>query len=208
MFGTLRTEGFPPDRMIPGEAQTITRLLRGAREGQQDAREALVPLVYDELRSLAEALFVRQPGNHTLQPTALVHEAWAKLAPHLEAPSEGSGFADRRHFYVVAARAMRQVLTDYARRARSQKRGGERLRVTLDENLHRSRERHLELVELDDALERLASLNERHARVVELRFLGGLTIAETAAVLDVSHATVEDDWFTARAWLRSQLASS
>ncbi|MEM7306942.1 MAG: ECF-type sigma factor [Planctomycetota bacterium] len=182
------------------DPETVTRLLCGIRSGEAGAAEALLPLVYDQLGALARQVFSDERRGHTLQPTALIHEAWVKLAGHLNA------LEDRRHFFALAARAMRQVLADHARGGARQKRGGDRRRITLDGEVGTARERGLDLVELDDSLRRLAVLNKRHARVVELRVLGGLTIAETADVLDVSHSTVETDWFTAKAWLRRELA--
>lgn len=183
----------------PPDPQTVTRLLHGVRAGEAPAIQELLPVVYDELRGLARALFSDERRAHTLQPTALVHEAWMKLGSHLD------GVEDRRHFFALASRAMRQVLADHARQRSRQKRGSVRQRVTLDTSLAAAGSAQVDLVDLDDSLARLASLNERHARVVELRLLGGLTIADTADVLGISHATVEADWFTAKAWLRSEL---
>ena len=178
---------------------SVTRLLQDARAGAPEAAEALLPLVYTELKGLAAMQFARERGDHTLQPTALVHEAWMKLAGDL-------GHADdRRQFFCVASRAMRQVLTDHARAHRSAKRGEGRRPLTLDGELFGLRGDGPDLVDLDDSLTRLASLNERHARLVELRFFGGLTIPETADSLGVSEATVERDWFSVRGWLRREL---
>lgn len=190
----------------PADPHTITRLLQGIRDGQEEAAHALLPLVYGQLHGLSEAIFLGENPGHTLQPTALVHEAWLKLAGHLD------DLSDRTHFFAVASRAMRQVLTDHARSARRQKRGGSARRVTLDDHSGgdgaSGGRADLDLVDLEDSLARLADLNTRHARMVELRLLGGLTIAETASTLDVSHATVERDWVTVRAWLRRELGRS
>jgi len=182
----------------------VTRILSAIEQGDPSAAEQLLPLVYDELHALARGIFSDQRGDHTLQPTALVHEAWLKLAGSL------GDLEGRRHFFVLASRAMRQVLTDYARGQLRQKRGGGRHQVTLEADLAAAPAavREVDLVALDDSLCRLAELNERHARVVELRFLGGLTIDETADVLGVSHGTIESDWAMAKAWLRSELDSS
>lgn len=190
--------------MPPSEPHAITTLLREIRDGKADAAEALLPLVYGELHGLAAAHFCNERSDHTLQPTALIHEAWLKLAGNL------GGVADRQHFFAIAALAMRQVLTDHARAQNRDKRGGGRSAITLDERLVASAagKKVLDLIELDDSLVRLAALNERHARMVELRFFGGLTIDETAAALGVTHATVERDWFTVRAWLRRELGCS
>jgi RNA polymerase sigma factor (TIGR02999 family) len=186
--------------LLPPDPKTITRLLHEARAGEAEAVSSLLPLVYTELQSLAQALFANERKGHTLQPTALIHEAWLKLAPNLD------GVEDRRHFFAIASRAMRQVLTDHARTAKRQKRGEGKRCVTLDEQLVGANKTALDLIDLEDSLERLAALNERHAHMVELRVFGGLTIPETAETLGVSHATVERDWFTVRAWLRRELS--
>lgn len=186
--------------MNDASPHAVTRLLQCARAGEADAGAALLALTYAELGQLARAQFSAQRADHTLQPTALVHEAWLKLAAHLE------GVEDRRHFFAVASRAMRQVLADHARtRDRLKRQGGQR-RVTLDQGIGEADTAAVDLVDLDDSLRRLAGLNERHARVVELRIFGGLTIAETAAELGVSHDTVEKAWFMAKAWLHSELS--
>jgi RNA polymerase sigma factor (TIGR02999 family) len=164
------------------EPHHITELLREARAGDASAVESLVPLVYAELRGLARASSSKAHKGHTLQPTALIHEAWLELAPHLD------GVESRRHFCLVASRVMRQVLADHARRAGRRKRGDGLKRVTLDGALGSER----------------AQLNARHGRVVELRVFGGLTIAETAEALELSHGTVESHWLTAKAWLRRE----
>ncbi|MFT7670345.1 MAG: RNA polymerase sigma-70 factor (ECF subfamily) [Planctomycetota bacterium] len=185
--------------MTDPDSSPVTRLLKQVREGQEGAAEFLLPLVYQELQGLARKKFSDERGDHTLQPTALVHEAWLKLAGHLDR------IEDRKHFYAVASRAMRQVLSDHARGRSSQKRGDRRKRVTLDANLAGSQPQGIEFFELDDLLGQLEALNPRHARVVELRILGGLTISEVAEVIEVSHSTIEADWVTARAWLRTRL---
>jgi len=185
--------------MTSPDPHTITRLLKEVRAGDAGAGESLLPLVYDELHGLAGAIFARERSGHTLQPTALIHEAWLKVADLLDRVE------DRRHFFIIASRAMRQVLTDHARRVNRDKRGGDRMRVTLDGAASPMKEEGIDLVDLDDSLTRLATLNERHAKVVELRILGGLTIDETAEALGVSHGTIESDWFTAKSWLRLEL---
>ncbi|HEX6885981.1 MAG TPA: ECF-type sigma factor [Planctomycetota bacterium] len=173
------------------------------REAEPSAEVAFERL-YAELRQLAGfALRGREVG--VVQPTGLVHEAWLKLQGHLE------GIRDRRHFFAVAAMAMRQVLADQARAARAQRRDGERLTVSLDiavAGRAAATAASSDLVALDNALTKLASLNERHANVVELRFLSGLTIEEVAHVLDVPPRTVASDWGMAQAWLRSELERS
>jgi RNA polymerase sigma-70 factor (ECF subfamily) len=170
-----------------------------ASDGREDTDE-LLALVYDDLRKRAAGILGKGGRNATLQPTALVHEAYARLAQRT------AHWADRSHFLYTAARAMRQILIDHARRQRADKRGGRCERVTLtdltDGNAH-----ELDLVELDDALRELSALSERYAKVVELRFLGGLTLDETAAILGITPRTVSNDWRAARAWLRGRLAS-
>jgi RNA polymerase sigma factor (TIGR02999 family) len=178
----------------------VTRLLGELRAGDEGAAERLLPLVYGELRSLADAVFNGQSKGHTLQPTALVHEAWLKLDGNL------GGLEGRRHFFAVAAKAMRQVLADHARSRGRAKRGGGQHLVTLDEAVTPAAKSSaatpsVDLIALHDALEKLTQLNERHARVVELRLLGSMTIAETAQTLGVSDGTVKTDWTIARAWL-------
>jgi len=174
-------------------------MLRALGEGGEQPDGALFDAVYAELRLLAESSCGRGQSGKTLQPTALVHEAWLRLENHL------GRIHDRQHFLALAALAMRQILANYAASARAEKRGGGRPRVTLTEPSDDAPLDPLDLVGLDDALAKLARLHERHARVVELRFLASLTIAETAAVLKISPSTVEADWAMARAWLRAEL---
>lgn len=181
-----------PDRLGP--------LLERARAGDASATETLLPLVYDELRRIAARLFRSERGDHTLQPTALVHEAFVKLLGS-ERPYDG-----RRHFLIVAAKAMRQVLADHARARRAQKRGGERERVSLAQTPASELGPDVDLVGLDDALRTLAERNPRAAEVVELRFFAGLTVDEVAETLALSDSTIEADWRVARAWLRARLA--
>jgi RNA polymerase sigma factor (TIGR02999 family) len=163
--------------------------------------DALLPHVYGELKRLARAARAGRAGE-TLSTTALVHEAYLKLAP-----SAGAGWEGRAHFFGVAARAMRQLLVDAARRRARVKRGGGGAAVTLDEGGHAAPTRGDELLALDEALDRLAALDPRQARVVELRFFGGLTSAEAAEALGISVPTVERDWRAARAWLRLAMRS-
>lgn len=177
----------------------FTRLLEQAKAGNADAHGQVFALVYEELRRAAHQIGSDGIGR-TLQPTAVVHEAWLKLAPHLD------GVNNRVHFFAVASMAMRQVLTDHARAARREKRGGGRRAVTLDAELAQRGNLDADLCMLDESLEQLANLNPRHARVVELRVFGGLTIDETAEALGVSHGTIESDWSMARAWLWQRLA--
>lgn len=158
-----------------------------------------VDSVYEELRELATAYLLQQPPGHTLQPTALVHEAYVRLSGNGGAPR------DRTHFLAVAARAMRQILVDHARRKTAQKRGGRGHRVTLDDPAMIADDRDVEVLALHEALEELAELDERKSRVVELRVFGGMTIDETAEALGVSGTTVSKDWRFARAWFAREL---
>ncbi len=156
----------------------------------------LLPLVYDELRRLAARFFRRETAGHTLQPTALVHEAYCHLAPQMRAR-----WQSREHFIAVAAQAMRRILVNHAQRRQAAKRGGCWRRVSLDATDLQGEPRVLDLLALDEALTRLETLDARQARVVEMRFFAGLSVEETARVLDVSPRTVEIDWRMARAWL-------
>jgi RNA polymerase sigma factor (TIGR02999 family) len=166
------------------------------------AASDLLPEVYEELHALAERWFRRQAPGHTLQPTALVHEAYMKLA------KGGAPFESRTHFIAVAARAMRQILVDRARRVRSERHGGGAARIAVDEALVPDRQTDIDLLSLEDALEQLTVLDERKGRVVELRFFGGLEIDQVAEVLGVARSTVTEDWRMARAWLVKELGAT
>lgn len=180
-----------------------TLALRGARKGDEVATRELFIAIYEELRRLAAAHFRRQPAGHTLQPTAIVHEAFLKLvdAPAIECE-------DREHFLALAARVLRQTLVDHARHRGALKRGGEARRVFLAEGLALAGDRPLEVLDLEEALTELEVLDERKARVVELRFFSGLTNAEAARILGVAAKTAESDWYGARAWLRRRLTTA
>jgi RNA polymerase sigma factor (TIGR02999 family) len=181
----------------------VTRLLLAWSRGDESALQNLIPMVYRELRRLAHRYMSRERPAHTLQTTALIHEAYQRLvdAPHV-------GWQDRTHFYAVCAQLMRRILVDYARSRRYQKRGGGIQLAPFDEMLIAPRERGRDLVALDEALTALASLDPRKAQVVELRFFGGLTADETAGVLKVSPDTVLRDWKMAKVWLLRELAGS
>jgi len=168
--------------------------------GDAAAADRLLPLVYEELRAQAGGQMQRERPDHTLQATAIVHEAYLRLVDQARASD-----ADRNHFFAVAATTLRRVLLDHARTRGRAKRGGGWGRIELDPSVDWSGTRALDLLALDAALDRLAGLHERQARVVELRFFGGLTIAQTAEVLGVGTTTDEDDWALARAWLRREL---
>jgi RNA polymerase sigma factor (TIGR02999 family) len=178
----------------------VTRLLAEATDGDHRALDQLLPLVYDELRRLAEGLMLRERASHTLQPTALVHEVYMKLVDQTRARWE-----NRAHFFAVAAQAIRRILVDHARTHRRLKRGGEQTTLALDEGVVGSYQRTVDLIALDEALDDLDRHNPQQSRIVELRFFSGLTIEETAAVLGVSTATVERDWRYARARLYRRL---
>jgi len=179
----------------------ITQLLGDLQAGRPGAFDQLMPVVYGELRNLARHhLASRRPGQ-TLHTTALVHEAYLRLA---KTPNQS--WNDRLHFFAVAAKAMRSVLVDHARQRNAQKRDGGRQPLPLDEALAGFDDHHIDVLALDQAMQRLAAFDERKARTVELRFFGGLTAAETAAVLGISEPTVERDWQTARAWLLKELS--
>ncbi|HPF38993.1 MAG TPA: sigma-70 family RNA polymerase sigma factor [Phycisphaerae bacterium] len=179
----------------------VTQILRSLSAGDESAAQRLLPHVYDQLRALAGGFFRRQAPGHTLQPTALVHEAFLKLVSHPE-----SEFSGRRHFYDVAAMAMRQLLADHARQRKTAKRGDGALRVTLDDSAAvAATALDVDLVSLDDAMRKLGQLDRRQERIVELRFLAGLSVEDTAEVLGISPRTVKRDWQMARAWLRREL---
>ena len=163
----------------------------------------LLPQVYDELRALAASRLAREPGGHTLQPTALVHEVYLKLADQSRAQ-----YNDRAHFFAVAAEAIRRILVDHARKKRALKRELPGQRVTVSADLDAPAQEEIDVLALDDALGRLATLNARQARVVELRFFAGLEVTEVARLLGVSENTVKGDWRMARAWLQQQLSAS
>ncbi|MEZ5976326.1 MAG: sigma-70 family RNA polymerase sigma factor [Planctomycetota bacterium] len=181
--------------------QEATRLLARLSAGDESAGEELLPFVYAELRRVAGSCMRSERHEHTLQPTALVHEAYLRLLGSEETPH----WQDRQHFIRVAARAMRNVLVDHARRRNAAKRGGAESPVPLDQVVASFEEQSLDVLALHDCLEQLAEADSELAKLVELRFFGGLTIEETARVLDRSPATVERRWKAARMWLRDRL---
>ena len=184
------------------DASTVTLLLRRMDAGESGAAEDLYHAVYDELRARAGRLLGHEAAQHTLGATGVVHEAWMRVA---RASNEESGWNGRKHFLGVAAKAMRCVLVDHARARTTAKRGAGHERVALDEAVALFESRAVDLVELDEALESLGSFDPELARLVELRFFAGLSIAETAEVLERSTATIERGWRTARAFLRTAL---
>lgn len=181
----------------------VTILLQQWSRGNQGVIEQLFPLVYDELRKLAGGYLRRERPDHTLQSTALVHEAFLRMVDQ-----QAVEWQSRAHFFGIAARIIRQILVDHARARRAQKRGGDALTLPLDEALAVPERKNVDLVALDDALTALARMDERQAKVVELRFFAGLSIEETAEALRTSAATVKRDWLVAKAWLLRELDRS
>lgn len=184
----------------PGE---VTALLLAWSAGDGEALAKLIPLVYGDLRKRAEGLLRKERSGHTLQPTALVNEAYLKLVDQKRVT-----WQNRAHFHAVAARAMREVLVDYARQRRAEKRGAGRTLVTLDEARAATPPRSLDLLSLDQALDRLAALDDRQSKLVELRVFGGLTIDEAAEALGISPATVSREWKHAEAWLHREMGAA
>ena len=181
----------------PGE---VTQLLIQLTAGNHDAEAKLIPLVYKELRRLASHYLRNERSDHTLQPTALVHEAYLRLIKIRQADWQG-----RSHFFATAATVMRRILVDHARAQKAHKRAALRNAITLEESLVVSRDRSQELLALDAALDRLAKLNTRQSKIVELRFFGGLSEQETGTVLGISSRTVKRDWRVAKAWLYDEI---
>jgi RNA polymerase sigma factor (TIGR02999 family) len=181
----------------------VTALLLDWSNGDQGALERLMPLVYEELRQIARRHLSRENPDHTLQSTALVHEAYLRLVDQKRVQ-----WQNRAHFFAVAAQQVRRVLLDHARRRRAGKRGGAATVLTLEEGLVAERQRNIDVVALDEALIALAELDPQQSRVVELRFFAGLTIAETAEAMGISGMTVQRDWITAKAWLFDRLSMS
>lgn len=184
------------------EPRTATELLKSVSEGSRGAGEELFPIVYDELRRLAASYLASERVGHTLQPTALVHEAYVRLLGGAQPAWNG-----RAHFFAIAARAMRHTLVNHAKARKAQKRGGGQPLLDVDPALVPAATPTIEAPALAEAIERLAGLDERKARVVEMRFFAGLTMEEIAPLLDVSLSTVEADWRFARAWLARELAA-
>ena len=180
----------------------VTRLLDELSAGKEHALDELLPLVYRELRRLAAGYLRRERQNHTLQPTALVNEAFLKLVEQ-----RNVRWQNRAHFFGIAAQAMRRILVDHARTHGRVKRGGAGPRVTLDEAMIAAESRSIDLLALDEALQRLSAIDQRQTRVVELRFFGGLSVEETAEVLHLSPATIKREWSMAKAWLHTQLSA-
>jgi len=190
------TEGV---RVPESSPQPVSALLSKWRTGDQEALQALIPLVYQELRRIAQHHLQQERPDHTLQSTALVHEAYLRLMK--QGPAE---VANRAHFLAVASQLMRQILVDHARGHRAAKRGGG-IKLELNDAMGSQKPQNMDLVALDDALKELAKLDPQQSRIVELRFFGGLSIEETAEIVGVSPTPVKREWATARAWLRREV---
>jgi RNA polymerase sigma factor (TIGR02999 family) len=186
--------------MKSSRSSRVTQLLEKFEPGDRHAEEQLFADVYTELRAIAAKYLRRERKSHTLQPTALVHEAYLKLVGQARVDWEG-----RAHFMAFAAQAMRQILVDHARRHRAKKRGGARHRIVLDDNLVVEVDRDVDLLTLEDALAKLTKLNPCQAQMIELRFFGGLDIAKAAKVMGMSKRSAEREWTMVRAWLRREL---
>jgi RNA polymerase sigma factor (TIGR02999 family) len=188
--------------MVKPEAQNITELLVGYGRGDKEALDQLMPIVYDELRRQAARYLRREQAGHTLQTTALIHEAYVRLVDQRNVQ-----WQNRAHFFGIAAQLMRRILVDHARTKKRVKRGGSDVRVSLDDAAIAVKGQDLDIVALDEALDRLAQIDEQQSRVVELRFFSGLTVEETAEVMRISKATVKRDWSMAKAWLHRELST-
>jgi RNA polymerase sigma factor (TIGR02999 family) len=187
---------------VPISSAQVGKLLDDWGQGDQDAREALIPLVYDELRRLARRYLRRERPDHTLQSAALVHEAYLRMVHQ-----EPLRWQNRAHFFGVAAQMMRHILVDHARGRLAAKRGAGAPRLTLDAQIALPQKREVDLVALDDALNQLAALDPQQGRLVELRFFGGLSVEEASIVLGISPATLKREWAIARAWLQREMKS-
>lgn len=181
----------------------VTRLLAAWSEGDREALDDLIPIVYSELHRMARRCFHGQPSQHTLQPTVLIHEAYLRLSHQGQ-----KQFADRAHFFAVASLAMRQILVNHAQSRLTEKRGGGSVQVPIDDLEVAAEQEAREVLALHDALKQLEALDARKCRVVELRYFGGLSVEETAETLGVSTMTITRDWQAARAWLARELGAS
>jgi RNA polymerase sigma factor (TIGR02999 family) len=186
-----------------GQDESISALLAQLSHGRREVEERLIPLIYGELRRAAARQMRRERANHTLQPTALVNEAWLRLVEQPEA-----NYRNRAHFFGVASRLMRQILVDHARKRRADRRGGTQQQVTLEEPLLAAENTSIDVLALHELLDRLQEFDPRASHVVEMHFFGGLSFEEMAEVLHVAVRTVKRDWHMARAWLRDELSKS
>ena len=183
------------------DKRELTALLNKAREGNKEALDAMLPLVYDELKRVAGNQLRSERGDHTLQATALVHEAYVRLLEQREVD-----WQNRVHFFSIAAEMMRRILVNYAVQRNAKKRGDGAAKLELDEALGYTDERGIDIVSLDETLNDLAKLDPVQARIVELRFFGGLTVDETAAAMNVSESTIKREWRMAKAWLKARMS--
>ena len=183
-------------------SQNVTQLLIGWSNGDREALDALLPVVYEELRKQAARYLRHERVGHTLQTTALIHEAYLKLVDQ-----KNVHWQNRAHFFGIAAQLMRRILVDHARAKKRTKRGGSDIRVSFNEANVMAPSQNLDIVALDEALARLSEIDEQQSRIVELRFFSGLTVEETAAVLAISPATVKRDWSMAKAWLHREISA-
>ena len=191
--------GMREDPVQSEQSREVTQMLIALSEGNREITDKLIPLVYNELRKLAGSYLKNEREGHTLQPTALVHEAFLKLV------DQNVKWKSRSHFFAMAAKLMRRILVDYARAHHAEKRGGNEPKISLDEAFVFARERPSEMIALDEALKNLAEIDARRSKVVELKFFGGLNNKEIATILEVHPNTVLRDWKLARAWLKTQL---
>ena len=189
--------------MKSSRSSRVTQLLEKFEPGDRETTEQLFADVYTELRAIAAGYLRRERKNHTLRPTALVHEVYLKLVDQTRV-----GWRSQAHFLAIAAQAMRRILVDHARRRAATKRGGNRHRIALDDNLAIESNRDEDVLELEAALTKLTKLDRRQAHMIELRFFGGLSIAEVAKVTRISKRSVEREWTMVRAWLRRELSTS
>jgi RNA polymerase sigma factor (TIGR02999 family) len=187
---------------MPEGPQNVTQLLIGWGQGDKDALDRLVPIVYEELRRQAARYLRRERVGHTLQTTALIHEAYLRLVDQ-----KNVHWQNRAHFFGIAAQLMRRILVDHARTKKRAKRGGSDVRVSLGDVQAVVKGKDLDVVALDEALDRLSEIDEQQSKIVELRFFSGLTVEETAEVLGISTATVKRDWSMAKAWLHREISS-
>jgi RNA polymerase sigma-70 factor (ECF subfamily) len=188
---------------VSRSSNQITELLENWSRGDPKAREALMPLVYDELRRLASSYLRQERSDHTLQPTALVHEAYLRLVDQ-----KNVHWKDKGHFFAITAQLMRRILVDHARSHLAEKRGSGAAKVPLEDAVVMSKERPDELLTLDESLTRLGRMDPQQARIVELRIFAGLSVEDTAALLGISPATVKRDWSMAKAWLSLEIGKS
>ncbi len=202
-FGWRFVANFPHVMASPNpQPEEVTRLLVDYSKGDQQALEQLLPLVYNELRRLAAGYLRREREDHTLQPTALVHEAYLRLL------GQDVEWQNRAHFFGVAANMMRRILVDHARQHQAEKRGSGEVKIALDEAINLSSERATDLIALDDALTALAAFDPQKSRMIELRYFAGLSVEETAQVLGISIATFSRQWKTTKAWLYREITKT